>query len=194
MSADHARMIAGLLEVGVVAELDASRARVRVDAAGMLTDWLPWITRAGPGVREYGAYEVGEQVLIACPYGDPNQGVVVGAIYQDAYPAPANVATKRRTEYADGTVIEYDREQNQFSLHVGSGSVVIHCRTAVVSASESVTLDAPTTKATGDLEVSGAIQAGKDISTSADVKAGSISLKQHKHTAQGATAPTTAAQ
>lgn len=61
-------------------------------------------------------------------------------------------------------------------------------------ASESIVLDTPSIKASGDLDVSGAISAGKDISTPGEIKAGAIGLKAHKHTAQGPTAPTTPAQ
>ncbi|MBO8044035.1 phage baseplate assembly protein V, partial [Pseudomonas aeruginosa] len=50
MSAEHARLIGNLLMIGVVRELDEANGRVRVDADGMLTDWIPWLERgAGPG-------------------------------------------------------------------------------------------------------------------------------------------------
>ncbi|HHA2674753.1 TPA: phage baseplate assembly protein V [Stenotrophomonas maltophilia] len=194
MNAETQRMLAGVAMIGVVMELDEGAQRARVDADGMLTDWLPWIVRAGPGVRTASQYEPGEQVLIVCPHGDPDQGVIVGGIYRDAYPAPAVVKTTHRTEFADGSSVEYDRASTTLTVNVGAGKVVVNCATAVVAATESVTIDSPMTKATGDMEVAGAIKAGKDITTSADVKAGPISLKNHKHTAQGATAPTSPAQ
>lgn len=195
MSAEHARLIGNLLMIGVVRELDEAGGRVRVDADGMLTDWIPWLERrAGPGVRSWCAPEPGEQVVLACPYGDPGQALVLGSLYQDRFPAPADTRQLQRTQYADGSLIEYDRETTTLTITVGSGKVIVNCANAEVHASESVLLDTPSIKATGDLDVTGAITAGKDISTSADVKAGAISLKSHKHTAQGPTAPTTPAQ
>lgn len=192
---EHDRQIANLLMFGVVAELDEAQARVRVDCDGMLTDWIPWTaSRAGPGVRTWCAPEVGEQVIVASPYGDPTQGVVIGSVYQEAHDAPANTKAKHRTEYADGSVVEYDRETTTLTVNIGSGTVIVNCATAEVHASESVTLDTPKTHATGDLKVDGKIEAGADITTPAEVKAGNIGLKAHKHTAQGATAPTTPAQ
>lgn len=195
MSAEHGRLIANLAMVGVVAELDESSARVRVDADGMLTDWIPWIERrAGPGVRTWSAPEVGEQVFIVCPYGDPCQAVVVGSIYQDVHPAPASAKTVHRTEYADGSVVEYDRAAAALTVNVGAGRVIVNCGAAEVHASDSVTLDTPLTRTTGDLRVDGKIDAAGDIATPNEVKAGAVGLKSHHHTAQGATAPTTAAQ
>lgn len=194
-SGEHERLLGMLLMLGKVAELDEATARARVDADGLLTDWIPWMAaRAGSGVRTWSAPEVGEQVVIACPYGDPAQGVILGSVYYEAHPAPANVKTTHRTEYADGTVVEYDRAERRLTVDVGEGTVIVNCKTATVTASESVTLDTPNTHATGDLKVDGKIEAGQDITTPAEVKAGNIGLKAHKHTAQGATAPTTVAQ
>ncbi|WP_322547919.1 phage baseplate assembly protein V [Stenotrophomonas geniculata] len=195
MSAEHARLIGNLLMIGVVRELDEAGGRVRVDADGMLTDWIPWLERrAGPGVRSWCAPEPGEQVLLACPYGDPGQALVLGSLYQDRFPAPADSRLRHRTEFADGSVVEYDQETATLNVDVGSGKAIVTCASAQVIASESIVLDTPSVKATGDLDVTGAISAGKDISTSGEVKAGAIGLKAHKHTAQGPTAPTTPAQ
>ena len=195
MSAEHARLIGNLLMLGVVTELDEAQARVRVDADGMLTDWLPWCERrAGAGARTWSAPQPGEQVLLACPYGDPGQAVVVGSIYRDDHPAPADNKAMHRVVYADGSTVEYDGQTSTLTVSVGTGSVVVNCAKAIVTASESVTLDTPSVHLTGDMKVDGKLDAGKDISTPAEVKAGNIGLKAHKHTAQGPTAPTTPAQ
>lgn len=192
--AEMIRLLSSVVMLGVVAELDEEAARVRVNADGMRTDWIPWgERRAGPGVRTWSAPEVGEQVVIACPYGDPSQAVVVGSVYQQTYAAPATQRTIHRTIYADGTVIEYDREAHAFKIDVGTGSVTVNCGNATVVASEdvtvecanasvtasedvtvdctsatvtssgSVTLDTPTTHATGDLNVDGNVSVGGDV-------------------------------
>jgi phage baseplate assembly protein V len=131
---------------------------------------------------------VGEQVVIACPYGDPSQGVVLGSVYQQSYPAPAASKAIHRTTYPDGSVVEYDVDATRLTVNVGDGSVIVNCATVTVNASEGVELNTPTVHATGDLNVDG------NINAQGEVKAGNIGLKGHHHTAQGATAPTTAAQ
>ena len=167
---------------GVVAELDEAAARVRVDCDGLRTDWIPWLAeRAGPGVRTWSAPEVGEQVVVVSPCGDPAQGVVIGSVYQEDHDAPASVKTTHRTEYADGTVVEYDRETTTLTVDVGTGNVIVNCANANVNATEKVTIDAPDTEITGNLKVGKKIEAGEGITTPADVKAGAIGLKTHKH-------------
>jgi phage baseplate assembly protein V len=174
-------MIGAAIMFGVVADLDEANARVRVDCGGMRTDWIPWTERAGPGVRTWSAPEVGAQVVVASPSGDPAQGVVIGGVFRDAHPAPANAKTVHRATFEDGTVIEYDREAHRITVDVGTGSVVINCDTATVTAQTSVTVDTPTAHFTGDVNVDGKIAAGDDITTPAEVKAGDIGLKAHKH-------------
>lgn len=189
------RRIGGALLFGRVLEIDLSAARVRVDMDGMASDWLPWCERrAGAGARTWMAPSIGEQVIVACPYGDPAQGVVIGSIYQEDFDAPANSEDVSRTVFGDGSVVEYDAAASRLTVNVGAGSVVVNCNTATITAADSVTVDSPTATFTGDVEVGGKITAQDDISTPAEVKAGNIGLKSHKHTAQGSSAPTTSAQ
>lgn len=176
---EHDRMLANLLMIGVVAELDEAAARVTLDVCGLRTDWLPWIVRrAGPDA-EWWAPEVGEQVLVACPCGDPSQGVIVGSIYQQDFPAPAAAKTVRRVTFADGSSVEYDREANRLQVDVaGAGLVVVNCATATVVATESVTLDTPATRCTGNLQVDGSMNVDGEstMQGSLDVQ-GSTTLK-----------------
>lgn len=181
---DHDRQIGNLVMFGVVAELDATNARVKVDCDGMRTDWIPWtVARAGPGVRAWLCPDVGEQVIVLCPYGDPAQGVVLGSVYQDAFPANASAKEQHRFTFADGTRLQYNRSTHTLTVDIteSTGKVVINCNTAEVHATEKVTIDTPTTQMTGDLIVDGKIDAGDNITTPAEVTAGNIGLKTHKH-------------
>jgi len=73
------RRLSNVVMLGQVAELDAKKARVRVQAGPILTAWLPFATvRAGPD-RTWHAPEPGEQVVLIAPGGDLNQAVVVGS-------------------------------------------------------------------------------------------------------------------
>jgi len=122
---DAERRLANLVVLGQVAELDVERARVRVKAGPILTAWLPFTTgRAGPDVTWH-APEPGEQVVLVAPGGDLNQAVVVGSLYRQAYPAPADSAEISRTRFKDGAVMEYDREQHHWRLSVPSGGRIV---------------------------------------------------------------------
>lgn len=194
---EHDRLIGNLVMVGVIKELDASTARVRVDVDGLVTDWLPFTAaRAGPGVREWSAPEPGEQVVMLSPYGDPSQGVVLGSVYQSAHAAPADKSTTHRLEYADGAFIEYDRAGHKYridvpaageiSLRIGQTVLKLEDGKATLTTPEFL-VDAPQSTFTGAVTVQGLLtyQAGMSGTGSAtvtggDVVADSISLKTHK--------------
>ena len=152
------RTRANMLQVGRVAEADYATARVRVVVSGLTSAWLPWLTLRAGGDRTWVAPEVGEQVLVACPDGDPAAGVVVGAIYQADYAAPAASPDVHRTSYSDGAVIEYDRAAHALKATLPSGATA----TLVADGGVSITGD---TTITGTLTVSQLVNAQAGITT-----------------------------
>lgn len=125
MNAEAARLISQLVMIGVVRALDEAKAMVRVDVDGLITGWIPFTAgRAGPGAREWSAPDVGEQVVVVCPYGDPAQGVVIGSIYRDKYPAPASAKEAHRVEYADGAFVQYDSASKGYEIDVQAGGSI----------------------------------------------------------------------
>lgn len=84
------RRLHGMVRVGRVVEVDAARARARVNLGGdTLSDWLPWTAARAGAIKEWAPPGVGEQVVVISPGGESAQGVITGAIYQAAAPAPA---------------------------------------------------------------------------------------------------------
>lgn len=63
--------------------------------------------------------------MLVAPGGDLNQAVVVGSLYRQAYPAPADSAEISRTRFKDGAVMEYDREQHHWYLFIPSGGQIV---------------------------------------------------------------------
>lgn len=161
------RILANLVRVGVVTALDAANARVKVKTGGISTDWLPWLTARAGATRTWSAPRAGEQVLVISPYGDPAQAVVLPAIYQDSYAAPAASQDIERTTFPDGSTVDYDSASHTLTVNVGSGQVVVNCNSATVNAASSVTLDTPTTNCTGNLNVTGVTTTGGLVSTGA---------------------------
>lgn len=156
---EHARMIACMVMIGTIAEVDLSQnpPLATVYADGLTTDWLPMgFGRAGPNT-DWDPYEPGEQVVVMSPYGDPSQGVIVCAINQTAFPPPTQSADQWRKRFKDGTAITYDRAAHELTVDASqsSGTVIIKCKDATVQASELVTIDAPNAKFTGNVEIDG---------------------------------------
>lgn len=164
------RLLANLIRVGTVTEIDEAKALVKVRVAGDISDWIPWTTeRAGP-VRNWKPPRPGEQVVVLAPHGDLSQAFVGQSLYREKYPVPGTSKYQDVTTYPDGSSVSFDTRTNTLTVNVaGNGIVNINCKNATVTATTQIKLDTPKVKVTGDVEADG------------DVKAGSISLKNHKH-------------
>lgn len=91
--ADLYRLIDGMFQIGWVVEADGAAGKVRVGVGDpdlktsyYVTDWIPWrVNRAGNN-SEWIDYELGEQVLLACPSGLVQNAVIIGALNQQYRP------------------------------------------------------------------------------------------------------------
>lgn len=92
----------------------------RVKIGDTLTYWIPQLHVRASNDQEYWAYEVGEQVVVLSPSGDPMQGFVLGSLPQDKHRPPVGFDDKtkdkrpwretvNRRRYKDGHLWEYDR-------------------------------------------------------------------------------------
>lgn len=122
------RMVANLLRVGVVSELDEDDGRVRVQTSGLTTDWLPWGERRAGQIRTWNMPTIGEQVLLASPFGDLGQAIIICSLHSEAHPAPASSKDKDTTSYPDGALQEYDSAASEYVLDVpAGGKITLRC-------------------------------------------------------------------
>jgi phage baseplate assembly protein V len=195
------RLVLNLVRKGQVLEVNHQGPipTCRVQSGDLQTNWIPWLSFAAGKTRDWNPPTPGEQVLLLCPSGDPADAVALRGIYSDDAPAPDSNPSTHTRVYPDGAVIEYDHDTHGLTatlpeggtvLLIAPGSVEVHTTLATIVAGELVKIDSPLTELTGDLQVVGAIAAGKSITTPDDVKAGDISLKAHKHMEQGDGKPT----
>lgn len=164
---DMDRRLGNLLSIGRISAVDPSRGMAQVDMDGVITDWIPWTAKQAGGNRSWACPDVGEQVLVAAPSGELADAVIIGSLFQDSSPEPASSGDVTRTVYEDGTVVEYDRAANQFTLDTSasSGKVVVICERATVQGAERVVLDTPEAECTGNLTVAGNFTMGGSGST-----------------------------
>ncbi len=151
------RRLANLLRLGTIEQLDEATARVKVKSGEMLTGWLPWLTRRAGQDLDWWAPEPGEQVMLLSPSGDPAQGVVLPAIYQTAYPAPAISKSIYRKLFADGTVIEYDRTTHLLKADVQGSVQLTVAETLTADIAGNATLTTPMAIVNGNVQVNGNI-------------------------------------
>lgn len=217
IAAELLRLIQNLIRLGTIAEVDGDR--VRVQSGTITTDWLRWLTHRAGNAATWWQPSIGEQVMILSPAGDLAAGIVLPAIYSDAHPAPGDRNSVHATHYPDGAVVSYDFAAHALQATLpGGGSAVLTAPASVTINSDDITLNAQQTTCTGQLlvkqlitgqggiAISGGAGGGatatisipmhvtENITSDADIKAGSISLRGHHHTEQGDGVPTSAAQ
>lgn len=118
------RRVANLLKLGQVKHVnyDGDIPLVRVQVGELLTTWLPLLSlRAGPD-RHWWPVEINEQVLVLSPSGDTTQGVVLGSLHQQRFPAPTHEAHVHQAVYQDGAILEYDRQVHRLRIHLPKGA------------------------------------------------------------------------
>lgn len=182
--AEIERRLWNLLRLGVIADADYASARVKVQSGDLATGWIPWLTRRASHDIDWWAPEVGEQVLLLSPCGDPAQAVALPALYQSAHPAPEQSADVRQINFGDGTVVKYDRAAKKLSIEcvgeivvVADGDVSVQSGAdvnieaggdakiqaegqVVISSPDSVVIQAPTLTVQGNINASGNIVDG----------------------------------
>lgn len=149
-------MFNNLIQIGTITEVDAqNRALVRVQIHERVTDFFPYKMIASSHMRTWTPPRVGEQVIVLSPYGEGDEGVVIGSIFNidQKEPTGANDHTSI-IEFEDGTVITYDTAAKALTINA-SGSVAITAPSGItVTANTAITGNVTIN---GNLTVSGSI-------------------------------------
>lgn len=208
-------------KIGEVSSIDPARCTARVifdDENSMVTYDLPIMQRNSLGNRDYQMPDIGEDVLCLFRSDGFEDGVIIGSFYAGDVEPPETTADRRTVVFKDGTRICYDRVSHTLTVTIAgtvivfdqqTGSITVpesasvFCKTALVQASESVTIDSPDTFFTGNIKVQGLItgqggftvtggggvvancniQLNGTLTATEDVVASGISLNGHTHTA-----------
>lgn len=149
------RRLANVVTIGRVVSVDYAKATARVEIGENQTAELPMRAGRAGGNRSWEPVEVGEQVIVISPSGNLSTGLIMGSLYSDEGAAPGDRPGLQRTTYSGGSVIEFDRDANHFTMNLAGGSV---------------TINAP-----GGITITG------NVTVTGDVIADGISLKQHRH-------------
>jgi len=143
-----------LLRFGRVVAVDhaAGKCVVEIDE-DLQTGPIRWAAPRMGDTRVWCPPTVGEQVLVLCPAGEIGAAIAIGGIACNAFPVPGNSAMPL-IQFKDGAVLSYDPDSHTLAFVLPDGGKLA---------------------LTGDLTVSGKVEAGEDVT------AAGISLKSHKH-------------
>lgn len=136
--AELERLVANLVTIGMVTQVDEANAQVKVKIGDIETAWLKWGEQKAGADRSWNCPDEGEQVVVLSPSGDLAQGIVSGRLYQFVSPAPANSKDITRTKFGDGMVIDHDRSKKLTRITAldSEGTVVIEAKNLILRTGE----------------------------------------------------------
>ncbi|MDO7391124.1 phage baseplate assembly protein V [Acinetobacter baumannii] len=195
MNADINRRLENLIRFGKIKTVNPSKPipLVTVDLDDIVTPEIRFFNARSGDDSTWDPPSLDEEVMVISPCGEIGPtSVVFYGLYNNEHPAPSDDLNQRIRVFADGCVIAYDISAHQLSAILPSGGK------AIVTADGGITVNGDTT-INGNLQINGStamtgnntvggsqLVQGSSHSTGAfstedDVKAGSISLKEHKH-------------
>lgn len=181
--AELKRRLDNMLRIGTIESVNGAFCCVK--SGNIITDERPFFTTRAGTAKTSWRPSIGEQVMLLSLSGDLDNAYVLPALYSDANPEPNDHFTTDKTIYPDGAVIEYNPETSALS--------VTGIKTAIVQASEKVTIDCPSVQFTGNVTIDGKanIKQGADIqgsinhqgamSNKGGVTIDGINFGTHKH-------------
>lgn len=195
MNADINRRLENLIRFGKIKTVNPSNPipLVTVDLDDIITPEIRFFNARSGNDSTWDPPSLEEEVMVISPCGEIGPtSVVFYGLYNNEHPASSDDLNKKIRVFADGCIIAYDIAEHHLSAILPSGGK------AIVTADGGITVNGDTT-INGNLQINGStamtgnntvggsqlVQGSSHstgaFSTEADVKAGSISLKEHKH-------------
>lgn len=195
MNADINRRLENLIRFGTIKTVNPSKPipLVTVELDDIVTPEIRFFNARSGNDSTWDPPSENEEVMVISPCGEIGPtSVVFYGLYNNEHPAPSDDLNKKIRVFADGCIIAYDIAAHHLSAILPSGGK------AILTADGGITINGDTT-INGNLQINGStamtgnnavggsqlVQGSSHstgaFSTEADVKAGSISLKEHKH-------------
>ena len=169
------RQLHNLIRIGEVTEV-SDAGQVKVTDGELESPFLDRaVSSAGERSTTWHPLSVGEQVIVFCPSGDFSQGIVVGSLPSEKFPACSTELEEHRTVFKDEANFSYNHAKHELKVILPEGAKV----TVVSNGGIDLTGD---TNVIGNLHVTGDIKGDKEItdktrSMDADRKI----YNKHKH-------------
>lgn len=135
------RLIENLVRIGTIHSVDHAKKRCMVQSGRLVTEWLRWFEQRAGETTTWNPPTIGEQCVVLSPSGVIENGLVFYGAPSDIIDTPSHDPAKHVIKFPDGAVFTYD--------HAASHLDISGIATATITASESITHDAPLTHITG---------------------------------------------
>lgn len=189
-SAEHDRMIAGLIIPCRVVAVDLAAAMVRVSDGGDWTSaWVRWHSQGAGKARHWRAPSLGEQGVLFSPSGNPAQGTFVPGLYGNAGSQPDNRDHIEVWRFDDGGSLLYDWEAKRYQITLPSGTVEIKVGAtvatltddAITAVTTSANIQAATITLEGQVQINGPLTVTGDINGGGRIIDTAGNTANHKH-------------
>lgn len=177
-----------MLRFGNITEVDPAKgyARVTFTDDGIVSDWLQFIVMGAIKDNFSHTFSINEQV--ACLMDENSEeGVILGAIFNEKTPPNNSGEGIFRVKFDDDSVIEYNRNSNEYKLDIKgkinisaqseinisadseininstAGEVKVNALNATVTATAVAKIQAPAIQLTGAVAISGGLTVGGTI-------------------------------
>jgi len=97
---DLERRVTNMFREATVTKVDAETGMAEVDADGLPSDMVPWITRAG-AQKEWDPPTEGERVVLFNPTGEPGLGMIMHGGFSNKFPPNHNRAGEHKRSVGD---------------------------------------------------------------------------------------------
>lgn len=104
------------IRIATIHSLDYEKLKVRVWLEGHESAELDWPAEIGRNFKRWRPLAKNQQVVIACPSGDPSLAVIVGMLYSDAFPSPSKDPAIDLIKFNNGNFIEHSMKTNKFTI------------------------------------------------------------------------------
>lgn len=125
--AELKRLLHNLIQVTTVSKTDVDKRRLKVKIGDGESAWLPWPADIGRNYTRWKPMRVGQQVVIACPSGDPAQAVLIANLYTNSFPPPTTDEAVDVIEFTDGSKIVHNANDKSLEI-VAAGELTLRAK------------------------------------------------------------------
>lgn len=189
-TAEHDRMLAGVVIPCAVVAVDLVAARVRVsDGGGWTSAWIRWHAQAAGKARHWRSPSLGEQGVLVSPSGNPALGTFVAGLYGNAGAPPDNRDHVEVWRFDDGGSLVYDWQASSYTITLPSGTAIIKVggteailtEDAITATTVNASVQAANITLEGQVVINGSLRVTGDINGGARIIDTAGNTANHTH-------------
>jgi phage baseplate assembly protein V len=116
------RRLLQIVRIGVIQEIDYSKAKARVKVGDNVTGWRPWVSQAKAWIPP----AVGDQVVVLSPNGDFEQGILLPALYHSKSKPPSNKGNEIKFKLSENSSVCFDSNLENLTIKIGTQTLELN--------------------------------------------------------------------